>query len=82
MRARNAVAVVPLIAVGILLAGCARTPERAATVGTQSAAPAPQETSAAPKPKGAGDALTAAQAKSVESTDVVYGLAPLLSVAS
>lgn len=64
MRARNAVAVLPLIAVGILLAGCAGTPERAATVGTQSAAPAPQEKAAAPKPKGAGGALTAAQAKS------------------
>lgn len=64
MHTRHAVAVVPLIAVGILLSGCAGTPERAATVGTQSAAPAPQERSQAPKPKGAGDGLTAAQAKS------------------
>ena len=64
MRIRHAVAAMPLIAVGILLSGCGGTPERAATVGTQPAGPAPQESSPAPKPKGAGDGLTAAQAKS------------------
>jgi hypothetical protein len=64
LHTRNAVAVVPLIAVGMLLSGCAGAPERAATVGTQSAAPASQQRSQAPKPNGAGDLLTAAQAKS------------------
>ena len=64
MHTRRAVAFVPLVAIGILLTGCAGTPERAATVGTQSAGPAPQERSQAPQAKGAGDGLTAAQAKS------------------
>lgn len=64
MHARHSFVVVPVIGAGILLSGCAGTPERAATVGTRSAAPAPQERSQAPSLEGAGDGLTAAQAKS------------------
>ena len=48
----------------LMLAGCGSAPERAATIGPQTGPAAAKQTPVAPKPKGAGDALSLAQVKS------------------
>ena len=55
---------VPALAIA-LMAGCSSSPDRAVTVGqaSSSSSAAAQQTSAQPKPRGAGDELTSAQAK-------------------
>ena len=65
---------VPALAIA-LLAGCSSSPERAVTVGQASSNPPTQQTSAQPKPHGAGDELTAAQARAglLSVTDLPTG---------
>ena len=62
---RSRLLVVPAMAV-LAITGCSSAPERASTIGgsTASGAVTQEQTSEAPKPKGAGDRLSRAQAKS------------------